>query len=483
VLVGSFISALLTKAKGLPFPLEKAAFSLLRNQRVMAFPLSKNAALTMRKFLITFSLYFTLFVGSSSAFLPLIPLVPAALQTATWISIALHTTAAAGGVYYYMKQGQPSTINSNGDVLRPSAVTWIDMSMVPPVAVEKNITTKMSATTVKSLANPSKYPLLSARIANSGTASDGLGLGPLVEILRLSNVYPDGSHIVSGTRIRRDLQHPGDCHIDYPDSTDPHTRIAYHYDPVVTSSNIGSTLSTLVAPSISTYQAELDKMMQDPNYVPSFSDDTTGLPFTPPSNVMTPEQLASYNAKGVATESKEAALNTAKGASNSARDASNQAANNYISSGGNLSTGVGGDQSLYQKYLDAKSIADQSDASRDKLKAEQDSQTADESEGLPNIPGNPEKKQFDFTPLDQVKNALATTYPFNLPQSIASYYTRLSGGTGLAPSFTLPMPNGNTMTIDLSIFDPVAVAIRFLVALVITVGVMYYLIHFYRGIS
>jgi hypothetical protein len=108
--------------------------------------------------------------------------------------------------------------------------------------------------------------------------------------------------------------------------------------------------------------------------------------------------------------------------------------------------------------------------------------TGKEEDSAAPVPASEERKTLDFSKLDALKGALASTYPFNVPASIASYYTSLVADP-TAPVFDLPLPLGGNIHVDLAIFNGIAVLVRFLVGTLVSCGMMYYVVHFFRGIS
>jgi hypothetical protein len=84
--------------------------------------------------------------------------------------------------------------------------------------------------------------------------------------------------------------------------------------------------------------------------------------------------------------------------------------------------------------------------------------------------------------MSSIKGALNSTFPFNTVSRLSSYYSTFSVDAA-APSFILPLPLGNSLNVDLSIFDPLAAVIRFLLGLSATIGVTYYIFQFWRGVS
>jgi hypothetical protein len=105
-----------------------------------------------------------------------------------------------------------------------------------------------------------------------------------------------------------------------------------------------------------------------------------------------------------------------------------------------------------------------------------------EKDSAASVPESDARKEIDTTPLDALKGALATTYPFNLPSVIGSYYDKFAVDA-IIPVFSLHLPLGQVIEVDLAPFEPVAKLCRFLVGLLVTSGMLFYIVHFFRGIS
>lgn len=88
---------------------------------------------------------------------------------------------------------------------------------------------------------------------------------------------------------------------------------------------------------------------------------------------------------------------------------------------------------------------------------------------------------IDFQPLVASLEVAADKWPFNVPNTMVGFYEMLDVEPA-APSFDLQLL-GKTFVVDLSIFDPVASVLRFLLGTLITLGLFYYIVHFYRGVS
>lgn len=87
----------------------------------------------------------------------------------------------------------------------------------------------------------------------------------------------------------------------------------------------------------------------------------------------------------------------------------------------------------------------------------------------------PPLKTIDLTKLKALQDVLADKFPFSLVQDVQDIWSNISA-TGAPPIYVYPLPLGQTITIDLAPWDPVATACRYLVAILMTVGVVFYAI-------
>lgn len=462
--------------------------------------------------------------AQSFAFAPLAYLVAVTgIPAYAWVtSAAVHVGAGAVGVYYALKSNQSSKTDSAGTISRPAAAVFIDSKDLQ--VVEKQLNAKLPKTEVERISSkqPAKYPKLKA--ATSKLSYPGYDDPSALPATTQSYVVNQQIHLTASKCVKvsyvegstaawngnvsgslsgwRDfpndgffeVYHPTSEHGNYPNAVwieKVHYTVQTAPTPITVPKSVSEYLAS-VAPTgtveDTALQDELDQMMQDPDYVPVFSDATTGLPYAPPSQaeVMTPAQIDAHNKAVDAYNKKQQAAESALGAATDAQKAATNAGAAYEASGGNLSTGVGGDASLYQKYLDAKAAASGAQSASDAAQAGlaqdalNDQKEADDSAG--EIPGNEERKTLDFTPLHALKSKLDNTYPFNLPGIVLGYYTALKS-TPEAPQFDLALPLGQTMHIDLSPFESIALLMRYLIGVLLTSGIIYYIIHFFRGIS
>jgi len=275
------------------------------------------------------------FSSTSFAFLPLV--VP--MATAALLSYAVHAQIL-NGLYFYEKISSLdfSTITPTGTVTKPSEAVWIDLTLPTPAVVEKPVTATMPVSKLKELAakpssptNPAggkKYPLVENAITSplawppqitAGSAVGDVvyvpGYGQKIVSAKDENYYslcsttgaPAPTYSSSDVRFYRAGATSGaPCYSTpqfimtkifvNPDTTQPPPPAA-----VPDSQIPGRVAENGVSGKVKTsLQSELDAMFQDPDYVPVFTDDTTGLPYAAPpsSSVATPSQVDTYNKLG-----------------------------------------------------------------------------------------------------------------------------------------------------------------------------------------
>jgi len=86
---------------------------------------------------------------------------------------------------------------------------------------------------------------------------------------------------------------------------------------------------------------------------------------------------------------------------------------------------------------------------------------------------------------DAFRNLLgvvSTTWPFSMMGGLSGYYSALVA-TPHAPVFVVPLPLGFQITVDLTPWDTVAEIIRYCLAVMLTSGVVLYIVRFWRGVA
>lgn len=396
----------------------------------------------------------------SFAFVPLaIPVI---------VSATIHSAVIIAGLYYYLKPGGSSTVKANGDVSRPSVSSWIDLSgpvaMVNTNDIDANISyAGLQDAVLKNDTTKAKYPNLASKLekplgdapVDPQVASDLNGKKVFNYITGqweiINNVAGYCGNYVWGpncgpSTTTSTFPYQGAGIYDINASTWYVTGSAsdgrYTVYSVTDTSPASPPVkvpvpgpvfaSEMTNPLPSAYQDEIDKMLHDGDYVPTFSDSTTGLPFVAPtaSHVASPQQVATYNANAQATES-------ATAAASASSTAATNAGNAYTASGGNIATGQGGDQNLYQQYLNAMATAAQAQATADALTAQQTAQTTTDDENV-DVPAVPGDNTYDSTITAPVKSnivELLTSFVSGSPlvSMVQSFTVSTSNASGVVP--------------------------------------------------
>lgn len=92
------------------------------------------------------------------------------------------------------------------------------------------------------------------------------------------------------------------------------------------------------------------------------------------------------------------------------------------------------------------------------------------------------RKSFDWSKWHQLLGLLASTFPFSLISTISGYLSPFSGSP-VAPSFDLHIYGSQKLHIDLSPFDIIASICRWALGLLMTAGIVQFVIKWYRGTS
>ena len=89
-------------------------------------------------------------------------------------------------------------------------------------------------------------------------------------------------------------------------------------------------------------------------------------------------------------------------------------------------------------------------------------------------------KSFSFDSFNKLKGVMSATFPFNHMSRIPEYLAMLVTD-GSAPHFEMPIYGTTKLTIDLSFFDPVAAVFRWILALLMSIGIIQLAVNFFRG--
>ncbi len=267
--------------------------------------------------------------------------VPLLISSSPWVaSFAIHGAAIATGMYYSMTSGGTSTVASSGSVSRPTNATWIDLTLPVPAVQTKVVNSNMTAANLATIVsnNPALYPNLKNAISVDTSKKKNYAVGQVVMVGTTKMV------ITANTLYNQNFIFPGSTlPLEYGNLASGWQYVAVTWQTLGASG--GNTVATsycilnasvstgTVTPSTTTYppsqvpvglsgsssggvvssalQSELDAAYKDSNYVPSFTDATTGLPFTTPPGAATPSQVDSYNKAGIAKDANDAATRSA----------------------------------------------------------------------------------------------------------------------------------------------------------------------------
>lgn len=357
----------------------------------------------MKKIIIILTLFFYISSTPASAF------VPVAIPPALYLVSTLLHAAAAAGIYYKLRHNTAAVVDPlSGKVIHPSDVTWIEAGDIPTLKnrdnnanlpyeeIKRNVDQNPNdyPATKNAIYQPEYFPLTKDSTVGGNFINPFNGKNNKI----ISITYKSNAAYCQGQGYAAPVENPGSS--TYFDKYFQNgtcaggtgtnwARISGYFDPTVqppnqttyTRAQFASNISNSDGTLKSAYESEIDKMINDPNYVPVFTDATTGLPDAPPTNAMTPSQVEAYNTAGAtreaAEQARQAAATSAGNAATAANNAATAATNAYIGSGGNPSTGQGGDPGLYQKMLDAQAAAAAAQAAADKAQADIATQDAD----------------------------------------------------------------------------------------------------------
>ena len=276
---------------------------------------------------------------------------------------------------------------------------------------------------------------------------------------------------------------------------DGYTRTQYYYAP--TSSPVSSSPATPKSdndvqknltnnggsgsPVTPNADTDIKKAISSGKLAPTIVNPSTGQPVTQAEIQQAVDAAvasATKAANSAAASSAQAAVSTANAATNAAQAAVTAAQNALASDPAN--------SALQDKLAAATAALSTAQTTEAALKTELDKiiakQMKEETESIPSpVPEAPARKRLDWSKFDTLKGALSNTFPFSLVSTLPAFFSAFSDAA--APVFQLPMPMGKTLTVDLAIFDPVALVIRWLFGLSATVGAVYVQIKFWRGVS
>lgn len=102
----------------------------------------------------------------------------------------------------------------------------------------------------------------------------------------------------------------------------------------------------------------------------------------------------------------------------------------------------------------------------------------DQETAYPNANGDG-LKSLKWDRWKDLLNLMKETFPFTLLLAIAGYL-ELFVGPSTAPVFEFPLA-GNTLHVNLSMFDPVAACLRYGIAIILSIAIIQYLVEWFRG--
>ena len=283
----------------------------------------------LKKLLLLGVLFYTftcLAVAPASAFIAPVLIKAASWPLRSWIQASLY---AHLGVGYALSDREIANIDEAGMVQRPSTLVYIEAKDLPgadykvPTVVEKDVNAKIAYPELKTLVdkkNPDgsyKYPGMRDAIIkmdndiksiSEAQAGDYANTPYGVRLVDRVTTSPewDGLNNMGTTSWSPSYYlENGGANSAYPGF---HTQTYKEFHdagvpPLVESARLPEEVKNTIgsasqnpAPIGSTaLQDEIDKMLQDPDYVPKFTDATTGLPPDIPADVLTPAQLKAAN--------------------------------------------------------------------------------------------------------------------------------------------------------------------------------------------
>lgn len=395
-------------------------------------------------------------------------------------------------------------IASTGDISRRASANYIEIDMSKiPVARSKPVTAHMPFSVAQSMSGKLKsdgtyeYPAAHAafNVADASPLSPtslvgNIVVAPLagtVKITSKTSSCPGGAYYYSPT-MNYCNSYNTQCYTANTSSsfngTNYYCMYVYNVVPAVpvTRPRTGPEFHDAVADSGgyvtgAALQSELDKMFQDPTYTPTFTDDSTGLPYAPPAGLPSAAQIKaavdSYNRAGALAESRSnvqsanaGAVAAAQGAADAAHAAAQQASG--------ASAANPGDSGLAYAAAQAAAAAAAADAALAQAKADQaksdNAFTNMSAVSSDNTPAFAESTDGGTaTGLGGLLiNRLKTTAGLLAAHAPLSY---ISGAVDLvsslivdpvAPSIDLPLgPWVGDLHISASWFDPLATLTRF----------------------
>lgn len=452
------------------------------------------------------------FAVNSFAVIPVvIPVVAATLIVAT-----------AAGLYYNLKPA-PATVNASGTIIHPALLTWAAFLGNTVNIFNKDLNAIMSNDAARDLASGKDangnwlYPSMHGVYNNDDvhgllTAHAGayLDAGPYGKWILADLFYTTGQSCFTAGTLPKLVVIAGGVEIQKPEASSYCSSIGaeggrgYRYHATSTNAPPPAVPKTLAEANIELsnsiqggniadqYQEEIDKMYQDPDYVPVFSDGSDGISSAPPTNALTPEQLRKYNesaeAAAASAASARAAANTAAinaaalqqaaTAAQAAADAAtavaaqNPTADNQRAADAAVAAAAAAKAAATQ----AATTAAQAEATATKTEAD----AAKEEAPMPTNDPPGKRKGFNFDKWKALKDIMLNVGPFAFLGAMGHYFDNLVQSPQ-APSFDIPIWGDFKFHVDLSVFDPIAAAFRYILSAILAVGCTMYIVEFWRG--
>lgn len=422
----------------------------------------------------------------AQAVLPAIPVAATAAATALGL---------AGGIYYYMQSGGITSVNTS-NILRNAAAAYFVLDTANRISkmMIKDLTASKSTQAVinTALANPNSLPILNAAASklnyNVGSVlSSPEGNrritsvnGPLLGFLQQgTDFYSNGSFYVILSVLQTDPVKGFYCrymrYYTVADSDHPVTPPV----PVTPEEFVPKIANSDGSPKSQAIQDELDKAMQLPGYVPTFTDATTGLPWAPPADVVSPAEAAEYEKRQAAAAAAAAATAAANQAVDAAQAAHDAAVADAAANPSDLDAQEKVRSTLVQ-LTNAQAAAAAAAANEAALGIENAASETQAEDFPASVPPPPELLRFNWGAATKLIGQLETTWPFNLIMSLRGLLAPLEAPP-TAPSFDLHIYGDQKLTLDLSLFDSIAAISRWAISILLTsLGIMA-IVRWYRG--
>lgn len=262
-------------------------------------------------------------IGTLLSFPVVAPYLAAAVIIGAAGSTVIHSSQPSSTPGYAPK------VDASGNISKPSDVVYVDLVNHVPTVEDQKTNAVISYSQLQSIvsANPNSYPLTNAALHQLPAPAVGL-------------VVPasDGSHVLLAAPYFASCvspnyygvkNYPSNNYISFsggpgnasgcdPQSPSTSYKFTIVSSPLSTGATTPAQFKNVVASSgvvSPTYQSEIDAMLHDPNYVPSFNDDT-GLPYAPPPGALSAAQInTALAAKTASDAAATAAANAASSAS------------------------------------------------------------------------------------------------------------------------------------------------------------------------